>query len=103
MAGVTLGWYQEEVLARVLQPTTASKVRAFKPVKQLGEGLGTAAGVLDFRGAGRAVVLLKTSYSRVSSLFIGWKRQEAQLEAGTPVSGAAAERVLLAPGGASYL
>lgn len=80
-----------------------ANVRAFKPVKQLGEGLGTAAGVPDFRGAGRAVVLLKTSYSRVSNLFIGWKRQEAQLAAGTPASGTAAERVLLAPGGASYL
>jgi hypothetical protein len=59
---------------------------ASKPVKQFGEGLGTATVVLEVRGTGRAVVLLKVSYSSVSNLFIVCKRQEAQLSTVTPAS-----------------
>lgn len=72
-------------------------------MKQLGERPGTATGVLEFRGMGRAVVLLKVSYSSVSNLFIGCKGQEDQLSAVTPALGMAVQRVLLAPGRGGYL
>lgn len=70
---------------------------ASNPVRQLGEGLGTATGVLEFRGTGRAVAQLKVSTPvlAISLLDVRGRKPSSTV---TPASGTAAERVLIAPG-----
>lgn len=70
---------------------------ASNPVRQFGEGLRTATGVLEFRGTGRAVVVLKVSTPvlAISLLDVRGRKPSSTV---TSAKGMAAERVLRAPG-----
>lgn len=66
-------------------------------MKQWTQSLGTATGVLEFRGTGRAVAQLKVSTPvlAISLLDVRGRKPRSTM---TPASGTAAERVLIAPG-----